>query len=99
MLLAKNKPIATACAFEHALLEEGAKRGNTGAWAAHDNIGGRIFRQAKRARLLHIDRNRLLKQRRMVGKKTGGQAAFRASMGCVPHDGDTELNFTRMRLQ
>src|SRR5207245_2031869 len=73
MLFAEKEPVAASGALKGALFEKSAKRGETGARADHDNVGGVIFGQAKRTGFLYINRNISYKQLGVIGEETGGK--------------------------
>src|SRR5438876_940774 len=55
MLLAEKEPVAASGAFERALFEKSAEGSDTGSGAAHDDVGGIVFGQAKGARFLDVN--------------------------------------------
>ena len=58
-----------------------------------------VLRQAEAARLLHIDRDILHEQVRVVGEKPGGQPLLGAAVGHVAHHRDAKMRLARMRLE
>ena len=89
--VAEEQPGAARRFRGAALLHEGAERCHSGAGADHDDVGGRVRRQAEMLVGLHPN-PQLGAVLDPVGHVHGGDAGAGATVGLVAHGGDGEMH-------
>jgi hypothetical protein len=92
VLISETEPIAPRVPMDGTVLEKAPKRGDASSRADHDHVAIR-WRKMKMAGGLDIDGDR-----RLVGqmsKVTGGEPLFRAAVGGVLDEGNSQVSLSR----
>src|SRR5215471_21391056 len=87
------------CTLKRPLFEKSAERRDARAGTNHNDVGRIIFRQAKGARFLNVNRDVLNEHFCMVCEEARGQSLLLAPVCLVANHRNTNLNLTRMRLK